>query len=72
LSELPVGARARVDAILEPGELGERLMELGLTPGVSIELVRRGLFRDPLQIRVRGSMLSLRARQAAAIRVIVE
>src|SRR4051794_7940805 len=71
LSTLRAGARARLLAVDEPGELGDRLLELGLTPGVTVTLVRRGLFGDPLLIEVRGSMLSLRARQAHAIRVVL-
>jgi Fe2+ transport system protein FeoA len=69
LAEIPTGRRARVAAVLEPGALGERLMELGLTAGTEVEVIRRGLFGDPLQVRLRGFMLSLRRRQARAIRV---
>ncbi len=69
LAELPLQAPARVLAVLEPGHLGERLLELGLTPGVQVSVVRRGLFGDPLQLCVRGGMLSVRRAQAAAIRV---
>ncbi len=69
LADLAVGRSARVVAILEPGALGERLMELGLTAGTTVEVLRRGLFGDPLQLRLRGFMLSLRRRQARSIRV---
>ena len=69
LSELPLGAEAHVVAVLEPGALGERLMELGLTVGTRVQVLRRGLFGDPVQLRLRGFMLSLRKQQALAIRV---
>ena len=67
LDDLRVGQAALVRDVSEPGEAGERLLEMGLTPGTHIELVRRGLFGEPLQLRVRGYMLSLRKRQAQAI-----
>jgi Fe2+ transport system protein FeoA len=70
LADLGVGGRARVVAVREPGALGERLMEMGLTPGTPVTLIRRGLFGDPLQLEVRGYMLSLRRAQARAIDVV--
>ncbi len=69
LSDLPLGAEGHVVAVLEPGALGERLMELGLTVGTRVQVMRRGLFGDPVQLRLRGFMLSLRKQQAQAIRV---
>lgn len=69
LSDLPLGAEGHVVAVLEPGALGERLMELGLTVGTRVQVMRRGLFGDPVQLRLRGFMLSLRKQQARAIRV---
>jgi Fe2+ transport system protein FeoA len=70
LADLAVGGSARVVSVREAGALGERLMEMGLTPGTPITLVRRGLFGDPLQLEVRGYMLSLRRAQARSIDVI--
>jgi len=69
LSELPLGTEGHVVAVLEPGALGERLMELGLTVGTRVQVMRRGLFGDPVQLKLRGFMLSLRKQQAHAIRV---
>jgi Fe2+ transport system protein FeoA len=69
LADLPLGGEAHVVAVLEPGALGERLMELGLTAGTLVRVMRRGLFGDPVQLKLRGFMLSLRKRQAEAIRV---
>lgn len=69
LADLPLGREAHVVAVLEPGALGERLMELGLTAGTRVRVLRRGLFGDPVQLHLRGFMLSLRKRQAEAIRV---
>jgi Fe2+ transport system protein FeoA len=58
---------ARLVALDEPGEAGDRLLEMGLTPGTSLRVVRTGLFGDPLQIEVRGYMLTLRRAQASHI-----
>ncbi len=58
---------ARIRAVDEPGALGERLMELGLTPGTPLRVERRGHGGDLVQVAVRGAMLSLRRAQAQAI-----
>ena len=69
LGELAVGSRARVQAVVEAGAIGERLMEMGLTPGTEVEVVRRGLLGRTLQLRLRGYMLSLHATQARNIAI---
>ena len=36
-----------------------RLAEMGLTPGVEVKLLRKGPFRGPVEIEVRGVALAL-------------
>ncbi len=66
---------------LAPGETGiivrlagepaiaRRLMELGLTPGTAVELVRRAPLGDPVELRLREIHLSIRRSEAAHIHV---
>lgn len=44
-----------------------RLLELGLTPGAQVEVVRLAPLGDPMEIAVRGCRLSLRKQEASAI-----
>jgi ferrous iron transport protein A len=46
-----------------------RLRELGLLPGTLVKLIRRAPLGDPLEISVRGSLLSLRKSEAELIAV---
>ena len=69
LAQAPVGTEATIAEICEPGALGERLLEMGLVPGTRLSVVRRGFFGSPVQLWVRGYMLSLRKSQAEAIRI---
>ena len=69
LASLPPGTRAGVAEIQLPPAEARRLMELGLVPGTPVELVRFALLRDPVEIKVRGSCLSLPRQEAEAIRV---
>ena len=69
LDHLGVGQSARVSHMdLKPME-AQRLMEMGLTPGTEVVLVRRAPLRYPIIIHARGSQLSLRKAVARSIRV---
>jgi len=52
-----------------PPERRARLLEMGLTTGAEIQLIRFAPLGDPIEIEVRGYRLSLRKREAAGIRV---
>ena len=67
LDQLPIGESAVVHRIDCERRVGGRLMEMGLLPGTRIEMVRRAPFGDPLEIRLRGYLLSLRSADAAEV-----
>ena len=67
LDQLAIGDRAIVHRVDCAPRVGCRLMEMGLVPGTRIELVRRAPFGDPLEIRLRGYLLSLRRTEAAGV-----
>lgn len=50
-------------------EVRHRLMEMGLTKGTIIEVVRLAPLGDPIEISVRGYRLSLRRKEASAVMV---
>jgi len=72
LSELATGSDAVISSFTTnaPGLL--RLRELGVLPGTRITLVRRAPLGDPIEISVRGSLLSLRQQEAELIDVTPE
>ncbi len=72
LATLAVGTAATVQAVQLWDSLGDRLVELGLTPGAPIEVLRRGLFGGPVQVRIRDFALSVNRLQAQAIQVRAE
>ncbi len=43
-------------------------MELGLVPGAMIDVLRKAPFGDPVQYRVRGALISMRAAEALVLR----
>lgn len=69
LSELTEGERARVREVDARDEVGQRILEMGLTPGVEVRMVGKAPLGDPLVFEVRGYRLSLRRVEAARIEV---
>lgn len=51
------------------GELPARLLEMGLVPGTPVEVVRLAPLGDPMEIKVRGFLLSVRKAEAAHVEV---
>ncbi len=69
LSELQPGEKAHIVAIDgEPG-LVQRLYELGLLEGETIEFVASAPLGDPIEILIGNSRLTLRKVDAAGVKV---
>ncbi len=68
-ADMRVGQRARVDRVDGLDEIATRLLEMGLTPGIEIELLGTAPLGDPLEFEVRGYRLSIRASEARRIGV---
>jgi ferrous iron transport protein A len=72
LSSLRPRDRATIGRVEGSGPVRRRLLELGLTPGTPITLVRLAPLRDPMEIRVRGYQLCVRRAEAEAVWVQAE
>lgn len=69
LSDLSPGDRGRVSGMGGDADAMRRLMEMGLMRGTTVEVVRRAPLGDPLEVKVRGFMLTLRRSEAEHIEV---
>lgn len=69
LDQIPPGARARVTGVEGTDALAQRLMELGLIEGSTVEVVRLAPLGDPMELRLLGSLLSVRRAEAARVSV---
>ena len=69
LAQLKPGQSARVLRVHGTAALRRRIMELGFTPTVEVQLRKTAPFGDPLEIRLRGYSLSLRRTEAALIEI---
>lgn len=67
ISEMVVGQEFAVRSVLLAHEVGRRLADMGFTEGARGKVVRRSMFRGPLQIRIRDYDVLIRRCEAAAI-----
>ncbi len=64
LHQLTIGATAVLCEPIEVNATVIRLLEMGMTKGTTVTLIRRGPFGSPLQIALRGTYLCLRQSEA--------
>ena len=69
LDQVPVGDTVVVKKIYGEGQTRRRIMDMGLTRGISVLVRRVAPLGDPIELKVRGYELSIRKTEAAAIEV---
>ena len=69
LNELSIGESAVIQTVGGEGALRCRLLDMGLTPRTVVTLQKVAPMGDPLELRVRGYELTLRAEDAKKIEV---
>ena len=67
--DLSPGQQGTVTAVSATGAMKRRIMDMGVTPGVEIKVVKTAPLGDPVEVRVRGYELSLRKDEAAQVQV---
>lgn len=69
LRDLKPGQKGKVSSIGTSGAMKRRIMDMGVTPGVEIKVIKAAPLGDPIEVNVRGYELSLRKDEAAQIQV---
>lgn len=69
LDRVKPGQEAIIQKIRVKGEIAQRLLDMGVTKGASVQVVRVAPLGDPIDIRIKGYHLSLRKAEAALIMV---
>ena len=69
IQSLKNGESGTVMIVGVEGKLHRRLIEMGLTPGTRVTVTKRAPLGDPIEIRLRGYELTLRADDASKILV---
>lgn len=69
LSHMKLGQKGIIESFVVENDDGERISEMGVTPGEEVEIIRYAPLGDPIEIRIRGYALSIRKDEASFIKV---
>ena len=69
LDDIAVGKSCTVERLNDTGEIRRRIMDMGITKGTEISVLKIAPLGDPIDISVRGYQLSLRRSDAKNIEV---
>ncbi|MGG7162515.1 FeoA family protein [Clostridium ihumii] len=67
LDKLNIGDKIKVKNIERDSAVRRKLLDMGITPGVEIEVTGKAPMGDPLEVLVRGYKLTLRKNEAKVI-----
>ena len=70
LKDMPIGSKGRIKGMKNgQPEYRRRLVMLGATPGATFEVIRAAPLGDPIELRVRGSAISVRRDEAEILEI---
>jgi len=69
LKDTPVGTQVAIARLAAEGALKRRIMDMGLTKGTPVRIVKVAPAGDPIELDVRGYSLSIRKAEASLIEV---
>ncbi len=69
LEDLCPGESGRMEKVTARGVLAQRLMDMGLYPGVDIRVIRNAPLEDPMEVEADGSFVSIRREEARFVEV---
>jgi ferrous iron transport protein A len=69
LRNAAIGSTVRVVKLHGEGAVKRRIMDMGITKGVEIKVIKVAPLGDPMEVTVRGYQLSIRKADAAMVEV---
>jgi Fe2+ transport system protein FeoA len=69
LKDLQIGKSGTVSAVGGEKALRRRLLEMGITPGTTVTIKKAAPMGDPIELLLRGYVLSLRLQDAEKITI---
>lgn len=70
LKDVQIGQTVTVKKLTGQGATKRRIMDMGITKGVEVTVVKVAPLGDPIELNVRGYQLSIRKADAGMIEVI--
>ena len=72
LRKMSKNQKGRVVRISGSGEVGRRIRDMGITKGITVKIVGHAPLYDPIAVKVRNTVLTLRNNEADLIFVETE
>jgi ferrous iron transport protein A len=69
LDQLKPGNTARIKRLSARDKLGQRLLDMGVYPGLELKVIRNAPLEDPMEVELDGYFISLRHSEARYIEV---
>ncbi|MFL0803691.1 MAG: ferrous iron transport protein A [Agarilytica sp.] len=69
LADQETNIKTRIKGFANAGESFSRLLRMGVIPGAEATVLRTAPLGDPMQVRIEGTLLSIRKRDALQIQV---
>ena len=69
LDQLKPGEQGRIRRLRATDRLGQRLIDMGVFPGLRLKVVRNAPLQDPMEVEVEGYFISLRHDEARFVEV---
>lgn len=69
LSEIKDGGYFQIISVNAKNEIRRRLIDMGFIKGTQGQVLREALFKDPIELRIKGYRISVRRAEAALIEV---
>jgi Fe2+ transport system protein FeoA len=70
LSDLKEGQWAVIERIGGSGALRRRILEMGIVKGVRVYVEKYAPLRDPMELNIKGTHISLRVEEASQINIL--
>lgn len=69
LRQASIGETRVIARIQARGEIGRRIRDMGLVPGVTVTVIGRAPLKDPVALQTQGGVITLRNNEADQIRL---
>jgi ferrous iron transport protein A len=69
LDQLKPGSEGRIKKLSVRDKLGQRLMDMGVYPGLKLKVLRNAPLEDPMELELDGYFVSLRHDEARYVEV---
>jgi ferrous iron transport protein A len=69
LDEMKPGSECLVKKLIAKDKLGQRLVDMGVYPGLRLKVIRNAPLEDPMELELEGYYVSLRHEEAKFVEV---